>query len=316
MYALAAAHYGVIVRERSGTAPSFERESPYPIYWKACPNGVCSNGVPINPYTGRPFGDTGTPTSTSIFAGYKLWQVMSNFPWSKMQVETMVTCAIPSGACPTVSISTPAAGATVTGTVTISGRPMPNIGAAIAGVQFKVDGVNTGAEDTTAPYSVSWNTTGVSNGTHLLTATTRDTSNRRSETPPVQITVDSPATSSGTAVHGATVSLSGVAKRGARALTRLKIRKLLRKGGFTLTFTAPGPGVMTAKLTAAGRKAALARGRHVYKAAGKAKLKAKLTKAGRKRLRKARRLKAELTLSFAPAGGKVITTTSKVWLKR
>jgi hypothetical protein len=111
-------------------------------------------------------------------------------------------------------------------------------------------------------------------------------------------------------------SLSGTATRAARALTRLKIRKLLRKRGFTLRFTAPGPGVLTAKLTAAGRKTVLARGRLVYKAAGTATLKVKLTGAGRKRLRKARRLKATLKLGFTPAGGTAITTTSKVRMKR
>jgi hypothetical protein len=189
MYALAAAHYGVIVREADATAPSFERESPYSIYWKACPNGACSGGVPINPYTGHPFGDTSTPTSTSIFAGYRLFQVMSNFPWSKLQAQKMVTCTIPAGACPTVSISSPAAGATVTGTVTISGLPTPKTGAVIAGVQFKVDAVNVGAEDTTAPYSVSWDTSRMTKGAHQLTATTRDTSNRLSDTSPVRVTV-------------------------------------------------------------------------------------------------------------------------------
>jgi len=44
----------------------------------------------------------------------------------------------------------------------------------IVGVRFKVDGDNLGAEDTAAPYSVSWNTTTVPNGDHLLTATARD----------------------------------------------------------------------------------------------------------------------------------------------
>ena len=125
-----------------------------------------------------------------------------------------------------------------------------------------------------------------------------------------------PPTGSATAVQGATISLSGVAKRAARALSRVRIRTLLRKGGFTLRFTAPGPGVTTATLTAAGRKTALARGRHVYKAAGRATLTVKLTKAGRKRLRMARRLNVALTLSFTPAGGKAITATSKVRLKR
>jgi hypothetical protein len=128
--------------------------------------------------------------------------------------------------------------------------------------------------------------------------------------------ITQPPTSSGTTVHSPAISLSAVVKRSARALARLKIRKLLRKGGFTLRFTAPVPGVMTARLTAAGRKTALARGRHVYKAAGTAKLELKLTKAGRKRLRKARRLKVSLTLSFTPAGGKAITAIGTLRLKR
>jgi hypothetical protein len=42
------------------------------------------------------------------------------------------------------------------------------------GVQFRVDGVNLGAEDTSAPYSVSWNTTTADNGSHTLTAVATD----------------------------------------------------------------------------------------------------------------------------------------------
>ena len=37
-----------------------------------------------------------------------------------------------------------------------------NVG--VAGVQFKLDGANLGAEDTTAPYSIAWNTTTATNG--------------------------------------------------------------------------------------------------------------------------------------------------------
>ena len=49
-------------------------------------------------------------------------------------------------------------------------------GSGVVGVQFKLDGVNLGAEDTTPPnpYSVSWNTTTALNGTHTLTAVARD----------------------------------------------------------------------------------------------------------------------------------------------
>ena len=45
---------------------------------------------------------------------------------------------------------------------------------AVVGVQFLLDGANLGAEDTTAPYSVAWNTVGATNGTHTLTARARD----------------------------------------------------------------------------------------------------------------------------------------------
>src|SRR5207237_6332462 len=74
---------------------------------------------------------------------------------------------------PTVSITTPASGATVTGTIAVVAAATDNVG--VLGVQFKLDGANLGAEKTTAPYAVSWNTTTVLNGTHTLRAVARDT---------------------------------------------------------------------------------------------------------------------------------------------
>ena len=44
----------------------------------------------------------------------------------------------------------------------------------MVGVQFKVDGANVGAEDTTAPYSIAWATSGAGNGSHTITAVARD----------------------------------------------------------------------------------------------------------------------------------------------
>jgi len=73
---------------------------------------------------------------------------------------------------PAVSLTSPTAGATVSGTITVAAGASDNVG--VAGVQFKRDGVNLGAEDTSAPYSTSWNTTGVADGNHTLTATARD----------------------------------------------------------------------------------------------------------------------------------------------
>jgi hypothetical protein len=73
---------------------------------------------------------------------------------------------------PSVALTAPAAGSTVSGTVTVSANATDSGG--IAGVQFRLDGVNLGAEDLTAPYSVTWNTTTATAGSHTLAAQARD----------------------------------------------------------------------------------------------------------------------------------------------
>ena len=45
--------------------------------------------------------------------------------------------------------------------MTVSANASDNVG--VAGVQFYLDGALLGTEDTTAPYSVSWNTTTATN---------------------------------------------------------------------------------------------------------------------------------------------------------
>ena len=73
---------------------------------------------------------------------------------------------------PSVAVSSPANGSTVSGTTTVTANSADNV--AVASVQFMLDGANLGAADTAAPYSVSWDTTSASNGTHTLTARARD----------------------------------------------------------------------------------------------------------------------------------------------
>src|SRR5207245_4001861 len=66
----------------------------------------------------------------------------------------------------------------------------------VRGVQFKLDGANLGAQDTSASYSVSWNTTTASNGSHTLTAVATDILGVQRTSQPVTVTVsnDSPPT--------------------------------------------------------------------------------------------------------------------------
>ncbi len=74
---------------------------------------------------------------------------------------------------PTISITTPPNGTTVSGRVTFAANAGDNI--AVAAVQFKVDNINHSIiEDTTPPYSMVWNTMSFSNGAHTLTAIARD----------------------------------------------------------------------------------------------------------------------------------------------
>ena len=90
---------------------------------------------------------------------------------------------------PAVSITSPASGVTVLGSaVTISANASDNVG--VAGVQFKLDGANLGAEDTSAPYSVAWNTTTVANGSHTLSAVARDAADNRTTATTVSVQVN------------------------------------------------------------------------------------------------------------------------------
>jgi hypothetical protein len=65
---------------------------------------------------------------------------------------------------PSVSITAPASGASVAGSVAVKASAADNRG--VAGVQFRLDGADLGAEDTAAPYELAWDTAGVPNGSH------------------------------------------------------------------------------------------------------------------------------------------------------
>jgi hypothetical protein len=88
---------------------------------------------------------------------------------------------------PTVSITSPAAGATVSGTVTLAASASDNVG--VSRVEFLVDGVLL-VTDTTSPYSASWNTTTATNAAHSLTARAFDAANNQATSAAVSVTVN------------------------------------------------------------------------------------------------------------------------------
>ena len=95
-----------------------------------------------------------------------------NQPSSPAEIQSDMVSPLGDSVPPTVSITAPSAGAVLTGNVTVSANASDNV--SVAGVQFLLDGVALGAEVTTPPFSITWNTAGAANGAHSLTARARD----------------------------------------------------------------------------------------------------------------------------------------------
>jgi hypothetical protein len=122
----------------------------------------------------------------------------------------------PDATAPTVAITAPAGGATLSGAASLAASASDNV--AVAGVQFKVNGVNLGAEDVTAPYGVAWDTTAYPNGAYQLTAVARDAAGNTATSTTVSVSVNNTdiiaptvalaTPSDNSTVSGASVTLS------------------------------------------------------------------------------------------------------------
>lgn len=102
---------------------------------------------------------------------------------------------------PSVQMTGPSSGAYVRGSLSVTATASDNVG--VASVQFMLDGTsNIGTQDTSSPYSKSWNTTTASNGPHVVSARARDAAGN-SATSTVTVTVDNQAPPPGTiAING------------------------------------------------------------------------------------------------------------------
>jgi hypothetical protein len=108
---------------------------------------------------------------------------------------------------PTVSITNPTAGQTVSGTIPVAANASDNV--AVASVRFLLDGKPLGNPVTTPPYTVSWDTTTATNGAHTLSAIATDTSGNTGTAANVPVTVQNPAPPMTCFVMQASVSVHG-----------------------------------------------------------------------------------------------------------
>jgi hypothetical protein len=87
---------------------------------------------------------------------------------------------------PTVSVTSPANGATVSGALAVNATASDNTG--VTRVDVLVDGAPAGS-DTTAPYSVTIDTTTLGNGSHAISARAFDAANNAATSATVTVTV-------------------------------------------------------------------------------------------------------------------------------
>jgi len=92
-------------------------------------------------------------------------------------------------AAPTVTISSPSASATVSGTAIVTVSAADNVG--ISKVEFYVNSILQ-ATDTTSPYSFSWNTATLANGSNTLTAKAYDAAGNVGQSSATIVTVNNP----------------------------------------------------------------------------------------------------------------------------
>ena len=115
-----------------------------------------------------------TFTDTAVTAGTYFYvvtaqDVAGNISAASNEAAVMV---LADTTVPTVMLTAPANGATVTGSIAVTATASDDV--KVAGVQFQLDGQPLGAERTTAPYAATWNTGSATNASHTLTAVARD----------------------------------------------------------------------------------------------------------------------------------------------
>ena len=176
--------------------------------------------------SGTSFTDTTVAASTTYTYTVKAFDPSGNV--SAASEPLSVTTPAGDTTPPTVSMTSPADGSSVTGTLSITAAASDSSG--VGGVQFLLDGSPLGAEDTSSPYSLSWNSATVANGSHTLSARARDTVGNTATSSAVKVTVSNGGGASQIGQWGPLIPLPAVAIHSALLPTG---RILLFQGDFS-----------------------------------------------------------------------------------
>ncbi|NHJ84958.1 MAG: hypothetical protein FK734_05820 [Asgard group archaeon] len=121
--------------------------------------------------------------------GAGIWYIMvRDYSGSgSYQLTVTITYGSSDTTPPTVSITSPSNGATVSGTTTITASASDNVG--VSSVVFYIDGSQVGT-DTTASYTYSWDTTAYADGSHTIYARAYDAAGNYGTSTTITVTVD------------------------------------------------------------------------------------------------------------------------------
>lgn len=99
---------------------------------------------------------------------------------------------------PTVNMTNPVDGQTLSGSFSITADAHDNV--AIADIQFQIDGQNIGSKVSQSPYQYSLDTLNLSDGSHSLRAIASDTSSNQATSSSINFTVDNSGSENGTSL--------------------------------------------------------------------------------------------------------------------
>ncbi len=135
---------------------------------------VLRNGSMVATPRARVYGDTNLAAATTYNYAVAAFDAAGNTSTPSAQtLATTLPAPVPDTNPPVIAFVSPTNGSLVAGLVTVSVNATDDV--AVAGVQFKLDGANLGAELTALPYQTVWNSASAANGPHTLTGTARDT---------------------------------------------------------------------------------------------------------------------------------------------
>ncbi len=125
--------------------------------------------------------------------------------------DVVVNTTAPDTTPPTTSITAPANGATVSGTVSVTATASDNVG--VTKMEIYIDGVLSNSNTNATSLTFSWNTTAVANGSHTIQSKAYDAAGNVGSSTTITVTVSNsapdttpPTTSITAPANGATVS--------------------------------------------------------------------------------------------------------------